>query len=366
MGSIVVVGVWFLASIFGLAVAGWLATALLHGRRRSLTVVLAALSGLLTLAGAADLVNAHYSYLPRVDDVIGVRSWPTAPTRVVSEPAPAPHRSGSVVSLPVPGPRSGFGAHAALVYLPPEYFIQPGARFPVVYLLHGSPGAPVDWFRANRAAAIGSRLARAGRPAILVAPRLSHDWLDDSECVERPTEHIETYLVDDVIPTIDRSLRTRADRDDRVFAGMSAGGFCALNLGLRHRDLVATIIAMSGLDRPTHTGGMATLFGRRPDLAAVVAANSPVGYANDLSATPPTRVWLDCGRADRESIGDTRAMATLLGARGLDVVLRLRGGGHTYAVWRPALADSLSWAVPSTPPPPVPLAEPVPVPPART
>jgi len=349
LGSVVVIGKWFLLALAGLSLACWACCIWLgrRGRGRGGAIGVGTLAVLVTLATAADLVNAHFGYLPRVDDVIGVRSWPAAPVRDAVAQVPArPHPHGSVITLPVAGPRSGFGTHGALVYLPPQYFTDPHARFPVVYLLHGTPGAPVDWYRANRAAVVGALLADAHDPAILVAPRLSHGWLDDSECVDRPGEHIETYLIDDVIPSVDARLRTLPDRADRVFAGMSAGGFCALNLGLRHRDLVETIVAMSALDEPTHSGGMAALFGPRPDLAAVAAANTPVRYATELRPTPPMRIWLDCGRDDHDALRDTRTMAALLTHRGgFDVTLRLRPGGHDYGVWRPALRDGLRWAV---------------------
>ncbi|CAO5155620.1 Enterochelin esterase-like enzyme [Frankia sp. AiPs1] len=404
MGSLVIIGKWFLLTLGALTAAAWLGCALAvrrlrrgrplpvkngreaqpiepaplssalrssaprrplarqptprragrryAGRDRSWSgrLLLAGAGGLavtLTLATAADLVNAHYSYLPRLDDVLGVHSWPTASSREAVAATPIrTHPQGSVVSLAVPGVHSGFGTQQALVYLPPQYFTEPRVRFPVVYLMHGSPGVPVDWYRANRAAQTGAWLAGHGRPVILVAPRLSNGWLDDSECVDRPSEHIETYVVDDVIPTVDARLRSRPDRADRIFAGMSAGGFCALNLGLRHRDLVGTIIDMSGMDRPTHDGGMIGLFGHRPDLSHVVAANTPAVYAAHLPATPPMRVWLDCGRGDRESYSDTRYMAATLGARpGFQVELRLRPGGHDFGVWRPALRDGLAWAL---------------------
>jgi enterochelin esterase-like enzyme len=341
---------WFLVVLATLSLAGWVCCFRLRRRGRGPAIGAGAVALLVTLATVADLVNAHYGYLPRVDDVVGVTSWPTASTRDARAQVPIrSHRHGSVITLPIIGTHSGFGTHGALVYLPPQYFTDPRARFPVVYLLHGSPGAPVDWYRANQAATVGALLAGTGRPAILVAPRVSHDWLDDSECVDRPHEHIETYLIDDVIPTVDTQLRTLPDRTDRVFAGMSAGGFCALNLGLRHRDLVETIVAMSGLSEPTHSGGMAGLFGPRPDLTAVAAANTPARYARTLPPSPPMRIWLDCGRGDREALHDTRTMADLLTHRsGFDVVLRLRSGGHDYGVWRPALRDSLRWAVPTS------------------
>ncbi|CAO5237431.1 alpha/beta hydrolase [Frankia sp. AgKG'84/4] len=347
MGSVVVIGKWFLLGLGVLAVAAWVSCVRLSRHGRTVTVATAGLAVAFSVATAADLVNAHYSYLPRVDDVIGVKSWPASSSRVAAADAPArAHPQGTVVTLRIPGVRSGFGAQQALVYLPPQYFSEPRARFPVVYLMHGSPGVPVDWFRADRAAQTGAWLAADHRAAILVAPRLSHGWLDDSECVDRPGEHIETYLVDDVIPTIDARLRVLPGRTERTFAGMSAGGFCALNLGLRHRDLVATIVDMSGMDRPTHNGGMVGLFGPRSDLAGVVAANTPARYAAHLPADPPMRVWLDCGESDREAYGDTRAMAAALGGRpGFTVVLRLRPGGHDFGVWRPALRDGLAWSL---------------------
>jgi len=394
MGSLLVISPGFLGTLGVLAAAAWAAWA---WRRRRLRwrghLVMITLATVLTLLAAADVVNAYYAYLPRVDDVLGVTTWPTLPLAQVSsqvdvpagardeplvtgaggvhdgpqagtrptttrpatvpftgpptrrQPAARP-RQGAVVTVPLPGRTSRFGTHEGLVYLPPQYFTDVRARFPTVYLLHGSPGAPIDWYRANRAADIAVRLADAGKPAILVAPLMSHDWLDDSECVDRPGEKVESYLVDDVVPQIDATFRTVARREDRIVAGNSAGGFCALNLGLRHRDAFATIVALSGFSRPTHDGGMVALFGRRPDLAAVARANDPSRYASSLSRSPTMRVWLDCGRQDVDSLKDETALAPVLRAAGYTVVLQVRSGRHDYGVWRPALRDALTWAVP--------------------
>jgi hypothetical protein len=65
---------------------------------------------------------------------------------------------------------------------------------------------------------------------------------------------------------------------------MSAGGYCALNLGLRHRDAVATIIDMSGDTVPTHSHGAASLFGaHNPNGAGDVLTNSPARTAATLN-----------------------------------------------------------------------------------
>ena len=335
----VVGGLWIAA-----AVALVLACRL-YRRHRSAAWVAVIACSLLLPAAAADAVNAHYQYLPRVADVVNVPTWPTAP-RSALLPASV-HRGyprGAVLEIPIPGRASGFGVHTALAYLPPQYFTEPTRRFPVVYLVHGSPGAPIDWFRAARAAQAALVAAQAGHPVVLVAPRASRYWSDDSECVDRPSEHIETYLSRDVPEVIDQRLRTLADRGHRVIAGNSAGGYCALNVGLRHRGVFSVVLDLSGYDRPTFDGGLARLFGSRRQLAARVAAQSPGVYARTLAGQPRMSVWLDYGRADGRPSKDALHMARLLRAAGQDVVVRGRPGHHDYGVWRPALRESLLWA----------------------
>ena len=340
------------------AALGLVAVLWWHRRRRRAALIAGLLTALLFQATVANGVNAHYEYLPRVADVLSVPTWPTAPTRVITATVrDAGHRAtvfrpsellryrrGVVVRVRLPGPRSGFGTHDALVYLPPQYFSQPGRRFSVLYLIHGSPGAPVDWFRSARAADVGLAAARAGHPLLLVAPRASRHWSDDSECVDRLRERTRTYLAVDVPHDVDSLFRTMQDRAHRGIAGNSAGGFCALNLGLRYRDTFSVILDLSGFDRPTFARGMAALYGTRTGLADRVAADSPSRYVARMSAEPHTHVWLDYGRADATPGRDARRMAALLVAARQDVVLRQRRGGHTYGVWRPALRESVAWA----------------------
>jgi len=231
-----------------------------------------------------------------------------------------------------------------LVYLPPQYFTDATARFPVVYLLHGSPGIPVDWLRGADAARAGLDAARVNKPQILVMPHLSRNWLDDSECVNGSRMHVEDFVTNDLVPSIDTQLRTLADRTDRSVAGMSAGGCCALNLGLRDRALFGSIIDMSGYTHPTHTGGMTALFGRRADIASVVAANSPDVYVGDLPEGTDSRIFLLCGTGDRAALAQMTLLGNVLRARGVSVSWKTLPGGHTYGVWRPGLSDVLtSW-----------------------
>jgi enterochelin esterase-like enzyme len=361
--SLSVISVGFVGALVGGSILLWAAVVVIARRRRGrrlLVSTLAVSAVFASLLSAADMVNAHYEYLPRVSDVLGQRDWPTLDRQQLVllsgvTPATPPARAGgrralslpprgAVISIRTPDDGVGFAASHALVYLPPQYFTEPQARFPVTYLLHGSPGVPVDWLRGAGAATAGERVAASGEPQILVMPTVSRDWLDDSECVDGSRTRVETYVIQDVVPAVDAQLRTRADRADRTVGGMSAGGYCALNLGLRHRDVFANIIDMSGYTHPTHSGGMPALFGRVPDLAQIVAANSPDAYAATLTSTPATHVYFLCGTADHSSLAEMSALRAELSARGITVSWHTRHGGHTYGVWRPGLLDALRWS----------------------
>ena len=306
-----------------------------------------------TLAASAISVNAYYAYLPTVGDALqavsGDRQWLPADHIDRLSPAQLAHATtkGLTIRLPTPAdPADGFRATTTIAYLPPQYFTHASARFPVVYLFHGSPGQPSDWFHAGDAAREGLAVAAAGHPAILVAPRMSRSWTDDPECVDGTKEKVESHLLHDVIPTVDSTFRTEPDRTGRIFAGMSAGGFCALNLGLRHRDVVATVIDMSGDTTPTHTGGADSLFGKHnPAAAAEVRFNSPADYAATLTPQPPMRIWLDSGSGDSDIVGQMSRLRRELAPHVAQLVWRVRPGGHTYWVWTAAMREALPWAL---------------------
>ncbi len=352
MSGLSVLSGGFIGALFAAATAAWVAVTRTFGRwPRPTRVVIFFLAIMLTIAAAADVVNAYFSYLPRLGDVVGAATEGGSDVRLrtadlrpsATSAALRSHPHGAVLALPVPDRDSGFGATTALVYLPPQYFDRPQSHFPVLYLIHGSPGIPADWLRGGQAADAGDRVASAGHPVIIVMPRMSHGWLDDPECVDGVGEHVETHLLRDVIPTVESTLRVEPGWINRGIAGMSAGGYCALNIGLRNRSVFGSIIDMSGLTRPTHAGGLRPLFGVGPQAQAAEIANSPDLYVGGLGPGPRPQIWLDVGRHDHTVAIAIYHMHDLLDANGYPVQLHVRSGVHTFTVWRPAFRDALSW-----------------------
>lgn len=345
---------WSLSSpwlVVGLALFAAALLGLSAPRRRSPVPRVASVVAAL-LAGLA-YTNASFAYFPQLGDLVGPRPWPVLPAGSVQQLASATgpwharpgmrQPRGAVTDLSISGRNSHTSRTQALVYLPPQYFSQPGRRFPVMYLIHGSPGVPLDWFRGAEAAQAGLAAARAGAPMILVAPRMSRGWLADSECVDSPRQAVESYLVRDVLPQVDALLRTDSRAGGRAIAGNSAGGYCALTLGLRHPELFSYVAALSALTRPSYAyGSLGDLFGHPPALRHVIEQHTPSWLLRHWPSSRHVQVLLDVGDSDPLRQEVTR-FAHLEEALGQHPRLTIRHGGHTYRVWRPALKDALMW-----------------------
>lgn len=311
------------------------------GWRRAGTVV--AVIGALAAGGAA--VNSRLYAYPTVGSLSGTPEFP-----MVDRLHPSSNvefEDGAAARIAVPDTASHFGAFDAQVYLPPQYFTEPERRFPVVVLTHGNPGSSTEWLDAGSAAQTGLAVARGGHPVILVMPTVLQEPNGDSLCLDTAREgNAETYVVKDVVAAADAQLRTMPGAAHRAIGGFSMGGFCALNLGLKHPDVFSVILAFSALtvcEPDAIDGGNEALFDT-PDWEQQVAANSPADYWRSLkpATTPP--MWLDVGEDESSVLPPLHAFAEELSGAGFAVEYHARPGGHDFGTWTPALQESLPWA----------------------
>ncbi|MFM7739825.1 MAG: alpha/beta hydrolase-fold protein, partial [Planctomycetota bacterium] len=129
------------------------------------------------------------------------------------------------------------------IYLPATYQREPQQRFPVVYWLHGSggglPGIP-------KVAAHFDAAIEAGKtpPCLVVFVNgmpegMYVDWKDG-------TAPVETVIVKELVPLIDKSYRTVATREGRMLDGYSMGGYGSARLGFKYPELFRSISIMGG------------------------------------------------------------------------------------------------------------------------
>ena len=213
----------------------------------------------------------------------------------------------------------------ALVLLPPSYAQQPAARYPVLYLLHCAGGDYKMWMQ-------GTGLIRelASRELIVVCPEGTPlGWYMDSPV--RPRSAIETHLVSELIPQIDREFRTLAARSGRAIDGFSMGGHGAITLAAKHPDLFASAGSFGGiLDLPRWPGhwGLDAVLGPLATSREVWTAHSAMGLSERFAKEAAgIKLLIDCG-LDDFALPENRAFNQRLGELGVPHVYREREGGH--------------------------------------
>jgi S-formylglutathione hydrolase FrmB len=147
----------------------------------------------------------------------------------------------TVSTTALPGPAN------VRVLLPTGYAHHPRRRYPVLYLFHGTSGGAADWTTMG-----GAEQTTAGRPLIVVMPDIALNDDGGGWCTnwwnagKRGVPEWETFHIDQLIPWIDRNLRTIRSRAGRAIAGLSQGGFCSMSYAARHPDLFGTALSFSG------------------------------------------------------------------------------------------------------------------------
>src|SRR3954447_7401931 len=213
--------------------------------------------------------------------------------------------------------RSLRGRSDYLVYLPPGYAAQAkhGARFPVLYLLHGVPGNFRGFVDIGGIAAREDVLLarRRVRPAIFVMPAgrggIRHG---DTEWADTPAGPWMRYVVD-VVHDVDHRFATLASRRDRGIAGNSEGAYGAMNIGLHHLAMFGFEQSWSGYYAQTAVGPF------RDASPAALRDNSPLDYEQAAAARIRRlgfRSWMYTGR--RDAPGPMLRMAAHLRAAGGD------------------------------------------------
>jgi enterochelin esterase-like enzyme len=238
---------------------------------------------------------------------------------------------GSIWRGVIPG-----ATRKSMIYLPPHFSEK--RRYPVVYLLHGMPGSPWGYVNSLSLGALGDTLIarHETRPFIAVVPVAGPTAYYDGEWAGQ----WEDYLVGKVVPWVDAHLPTVADARGRTLAGLSAGGYGSVDIGIRHPRLFSRLESWGGYftpfgDDPLDNVGDEVLASHNPTLLARSAAPTlrRLGVRFYLSTGPGH------GKVER---ADTIDFAHELATLRIRYRLRVFRGGK--GMWERQLAAGLRWA----------------------
>lgn len=312
-----------------------------------------------------------------------------------SPPSPAPPSPPSVVPKAAAAAGRVVTAHVAsaalgvtkdvVVYLPAGY--EGGTkRYPVFYYLHGLAGDETNWTQGGQLDQVADQLALQ---AIVVMPDGDNSFYTDAvtpmdydkclaegagmliptqarkdTCVRTP--NYERWITKDLVEWTDATYRTIPKKSARAIAGLSMGGFGALELSLRHKDLYAAAASHSGIDALLYQGPYPYVAGK-VELVKEIPAEAGDIYVrwlklllgNDIEnwrAHDPAflvgtlqpgelALYLDCGTDDVFHFDNgMRYLHDLLAARHIEHAFYVgEGGKHDFSFWRPRLPESLKF-----------------------
>lgn len=244
----------------------------------------------------------------------------------------------SSVASRVAGARLGVG-----IYLPSRYGTG-RARYPVVYYLHGLPAAP--W--AYRGFGfLGRSLERLARAAIIVAPQGAFPGDADPEWLQSgPGRRIAAFVAAELPRFIDRHFRTIRNRRGRALVGLSAGGFGALAIGLRHPETFSAIESWSGYLRPRDPSSRHVLHRAGGAVDAEVLRR----FAN-RKLRPPVFLAFYVGREDWRFRPENELLDRSLRRLRVPHLFRVYQGAHSQRLWHRHLDAWLAMSLDHLAPP---------------
>ncbi|MDT4993171.1 MAG: hypothetical protein QOH97_3063, partial [Actinoplanes sp.] len=332
--------------LIGLAVVVAAAVGIAFGwGRRAVRIVLAVVSVLAVTGTSALELNRLTEAYPTWSALVGAQpatetadssgsAAETSAGPAPADPAPAgpapagpPGPAGSagrIVELTIAGPASGMSM-PAYVYLPAAY-ANGRSRFPVIEATHGFPGSPKTWLRRLDVVRHLDREIAAGRmaPTVVVFPYQTPSALVDTECLNLTRgPQAETYLTRDVPAAIAAKFRVRTDRAGWGLIGYSAGGFCSIDLILRHPGQYAAAASLSGYAGP----------GIKVGDASETTLNNALWRLQHLTR-PPIGLYLAWANDDKHAKADGQGMARLATAPIAVTTAVVAHGGHSDAAWQ--------------------------------
>ncbi len=218
--------------------------------------------------------------------------------------------------------------------------------YPVVYLLHGLTGHFENWTNQGKVAEYAAKYN-----FIIVTPEGNNGWYTDSASV--PNDKYESYIIQELIPEIDKKYRTLKDKNHRVMAGLSMGGYGSMKFGLKYPEMFSLVGSFSGaLGAGTWTQKDVGAKGVIAEslLSVFGIENSQARQANDVfklvREMPADKIktlpfiYVDCGTEDI-LYQNNRNFADLLVERKIPHEFRELPGIHDWRFWNSQIQEFL-------------------------
>jgi len=301
------------------------------------------------------ITNNYYHYYPTLaavfqTDVTSTTSQNFTTNTVVLEQyyqaLPNQTSHGQLLALNIPSSTSTFTPRQGVIYLPPALAQNPKIKLPVIVLLPGYPGSPIQWEQSGIQAIMdGFATQHKGLAPIVAVVDFTGIKDLDTECVDSRLGSSETYLTKDVPTYLKQHYQVESDASYWAIGGYSAGGTCGTLITLRNPDVYHNFINISGDSMPslgTPNKTLSILFGGSQQQLDAHTPNLILKQQNPLIKT--LNGWYFYGKQDdAATIRRIQAQYNLAVSAGLNVTIHSMDGHHEFIVWREGYVKALPW-----------------------
>lgn len=223
----------------------------------------------------------------------------------------------------------------------PDGYSQSQERYPAIYLLHGYGGNYTNWVKLTEIV----RYAKKYK-FIIVTPDGKNGWYTNSPVLQNA--NYEDYIINDVIPFVDKKYRTIQSKFFRAVVGLSMGGYGAAKFGIKYAGKFFFAGCLSpALHVPASLEDSTILIRRSKELAESIKQmfgfprnaqwndNSVYALLDKASSTSLPYFYLSVGSQDGfvDIIEQTHFLATVLRKKGVAFEMHETAGGHDWKFW---------------------------------
>jgi iron(III)-enterobactin esterase len=243
------------------------------------------------------------------------------------------------------------------VFLPPDYESHPDKHYKVLYLNDGQDAPAIKLAEALAVLIAHHEI----EPIIVVAIHATRDRLHEygtagipnAQGLGKKARKYSFFMLDEVLPYINRRYRTLIGPVNTAIMGFSLGGLMAFDLAWNHPDVFGAVGVFSG-----------SLWWRTMDADMHARQESRIVHrrVRDMESPGYLRMWFQAGTHDEkedrdnngviDAIQDTTELMDELARkgfrRGIDMVYtQVEGGEHNQATWGFILPYFLRWTFPT-------------------